>query len=476
MATPKVTQRKVNAGIEQPVYIRYSYPEPSGKNKDYFAPVGISIAPALLKDGRVVGDLAAPELNAKIQAVLSRMEQAIRSASSGGRKPYANAVKAEFKFWKDVAPKASRLVAELKALDKSEVETLQYEIEELLSQVEEKRAKIVEVQKRLGTYQPELLSTLIDDYIKHRNSLKPKNTEKRAKKSFSTSTQSQYMQLKIQLQKFNPTLSIRTIDKAMMEQIESYFVGERYYNSSTFTLINKLLTVLNHYQPLYSLSKSYKDYSFELKMRDESIIYLTTEELRAFRHVSTAHKHPLAQKAADKVKDLALLMSESALRYSDSAVTRSDIKNGYIVKDQKKTGGAVYIPFTARLQAICEKYDYKLKGGKIDNFNATLRRLLSSLPVPSLRMETTVTNYIGTEKVEDTRPKFAHCGAHTLRRTMINQMLLRGKRYDQITKVTGHKDFETFQTYVDRDIKVAEMDEVFDFLNEPEQAPVMRVA
>ena len=61
---------------------------------------------------------------------------------------------------------------------------------------------------------------------------------------------------------------------------------------------------------------------------------------------------------------------------------------------------------------------------------------------------------------------------------MINQMLLRGKRYDQITKMTGHKDFATFQTYVDRNTKAAEMDEVFNFLDEPTptDAPLMRVA
>lgn len=476
MSVPKVICRKVNKGVEQPVYVRYSHPDADGKSKDYFVATGWSIDPAQFKGGRVVGHLAAPEVNADIQRIMLGVEQAIRLAGAGRGIPYVSAVKAAYRQILRVVPKNVRLVEMYTEERQGEIQQLEYEVSQLLAQVEEKRAKIVELQKQTGDYQPELVSGLIEDYIKHREGMKPKNTTKRGKNSFSGSTECQYNQLKVQLLKFDPSLSIRAIDKNKMEEIEEFFIKERYYNSSTFTLIVKLQTILNHYQPLYELSKSYKDYSFELPMRDESVIYLTTAELRAFRNVSTAHRHPLAQKAAERTKDLALLMSETALRYSDSAIVRTDIQGGYIVKKQQKTGQPVSIPFTRRLQAICEKYDYKLKGGKLDGFNATFRRLLASLDLPSLNEPTTVINYIGEDVVEDTRPKYDHCGAHTLRRTMINQCLLRNRRYDQITKMTGHKDFEAFQTYIDRDTKAAEMDEVFDFLNEPEALPMMRVA
>jgi hypothetical protein len=59
---------------------------------------------------------------------------------------------------------------------------------------------------------------------------------------------------------------------------------------------------------------------------------------------------------------------------------------------------------------------------------------------------------------------------------MINQCLLRGLRYDQITRMTGHKDFQTFSGYIDRDTTLEKMDEVFDFLNEEVTTPVLKVA
>jgi integrase len=476
MAAISPVLRKVNKGTEQPVYVRYYHAE-NGKYKDYFAPVGFSVNPAHFKAGKVVGIEIAPEANAKIQAVVNGLEQAVRLASAGNGEPTASKVKGLYLALPALNSHKERIATDWKAFGKNKIEILQHEIEELRATIAAKEAQIQQLQLQTGTFKPVLLSQLITDYVTHRNNEKPKaSAGKKRKNSFSKSTQFQYEQLRNQLIKFDSALSIKDIDKKKLQEIESYFVAERYYNTSTFTLINKLIAVLNHYQPIYELGKDYKGYTFELPMREESVIYLTTEELTAFRNVNTNHKHSLARKAAERTKDLALLMSETALRYSDSAITRTDIVGGYIVKNQQKTGGRVQIPFTSRLQAICEKYDYTLKGGKIDGFNATFRRLLSTLNVSSLHEDVTVTNYIGEEAVTDTRKKYEHCGAHTLRRTMINQCLLRNLRYDKITRITGHKDFDTFQTYIDRDTKVAEMDTVFDFLNAEIEKPVMRVA
>jgi hypothetical protein len=472
MPNYKVVVRKVNKGTEQPVYVRYSHAEANGKNKDYFIPCKFSVNPASLKKGRVVGELFAPEANEKIAYVQNRLDYAIRLASAGAAKPYVDRVKHYYNTIDSFNETVAELFTEWEAEGKSEIEILEHEIKELENDIKIKRTKIIELQKEIGIYQKEDIQFLIDEFIKSRNNNKPTNTTKKTKNSFSQSTENQYIQLKTQLFKFNPALSIRAIDKQMLLKFESFLVDERYLNSSTFTLMVKLTTVLNHYAVDYKLDKGYKEYEFILPMKDESVIYLTTEELRAFRNVQTSHKHPLAQQAAERVKDLALVMSETALRYSDSAIAESDIVGGYIIKTQKKTGGKVYIPFTNRLKSICEKYNYQLKGGKIDNFNSTLRRLLSTLPVKSLHEEITVWNYIGEERVPDTRPKYAHCGAHTLRRTMINQCLLRNLRYDKITKITGHKDFDAFQRYADRETKAAEMDEVFNYLDEE---PAMKV-
>jgi hypothetical protein len=62
---------------------------------------------------------------------------------------------------------------------------------------------------------------------------------------------------------------------------------------------------------------------------------------------------------------------------------------------------------------------------------------------------------------------------------MINQCLLRGYRYDQITLLTGHKDFQVFQSYIDRNSTLEKLDDAFNFLDAssaPTDEPVMKVA
>ncbi len=473
MANITPVLRKVNKGTEQPVYVRYSHPE-NGKNKDYFAPVGFSVNPAQFKKGKVVGIEISVEANAKIQAVVNGLEQAVRLASAGNGEPTASKVKGLYLALPALNNHNERIATDWKAFGKSKIEVLRHEIEELKATIASKEAQIEQLQITTGTFKPVLLSQLIEEYVTHRNDNKPAANGPKRKGSFSLSTQRQYEHLSRQLVKFNSALSIRDIDKKMMYAVESFFISERFLNASIQTLMVKLLSVLNYYQPIYDLSTDYKKYTFDLPLREESVIHLTTAELIAFRNANTSHKQPAAQRAAERTKDLALLMSETALRYSDSAISRNDVVGGYIIKNQRKTGGKVQIPFTDRLKAICEKYDYTLKGSDVEHFNNTFRRILSTLDVPSLHEDVTVVNYCGSEQVTDTRKKYEHCGAHTLRRTMINQCLIRGLRYDKITKITGHKDFDTFQTYIDRDTKAAEMDTVFDFLN-AEMEPVMKI-
>ena len=159
-------------------------------------------------------------------------------------------------------------------------------------------------------------------------------------------------------------------------------------------------------------------------------------------------------------------MSETGLRYADAALTRGDIKGNMIHKRQRKTGRFVYIPLASRVREILDRNDYQLRGKGVRNWNENFRKLLHATGVPSLMENVTVVNYIGDDDVSDTRPKWEHCSAHTLRRTMINQCLLRNLRYDKITKMTGHKNFDVFQTYVDSHTNADELDSVFDYLDD----------
>ena len=77
MARISVVQRKVNKGIDQPVYVRYNH------SKDFFAPTRSSMTPADFMAGRVVNRQDSVELSAEIQEVYIRIERALRRAKAG---------------------------------------------------------------------------------------------------------------------------------------------------------------------------------------------------------------------------------------------------------------------------------------------------------------------------------------------------------------------------------------------------------
>lgn len=483
MANITVIQRKVNKGTVQPLSVRYSHPCPTtGKNQDFIVAVGKKCDTRHFKDGRVVGVADAPELNEAVQVVVTRMEKAKRSLEMGGHPLTVEHVKHFYHAMPVLAEKLERRYESFKEEGLSKIQVLEHELADLEAAVEAKKQEIVAVKLDIGIHKPVLFVELINSFIKAKTPAKVDGKapvigrKQRKGETFAAKTADSYTQLIKEVTGWKKKVSIHDFNKKLLENFEAYLIGRKYLNGTTFVYMQKMVAVLNYYQAEYNLDTDYRKYTFALKMPEESVIYLTKDELTAFRNVSTDAKTPVSRKKLNEVKDLALLMSETGLRFIDSHITKRDIKHGYIIKEQQKTGNKVSIPYTSRIQAIVEKHNYELRGKGVTNWNKNFRKLLALCPVPSLYEEVTVTNYCGDEPVDDTRPKYMHCSAHTLRRTMINQCLLRNLRYDKITKMTGHKNFDVFQTYVDRDTKAAEMDSVFDYLNEVDETlSVMRV-
>jgi len=476
-----VVHRKVNAGNEHPVAVRYNY-KPVGAKvpQDYFIASGFAVLAEQFKDGRVVNSPLAADANRAIANIIEGLDLALNLLAQRQEEPTKDAVKEQYQ-WGNKAALVTMQTNARKWLshNESELEKMERELADLQAQVVVKQQEIVELRKRLGTYKEENVIKLVEKMLKSRTRKKdaPSQTKKerqankkKNQSDLSVRSASGYKQLLKELKKWKPGLTIHELDSAALTAFEQYMVAERYVNNTTRTSMQKMVAICNHFQKEYGLSDDYQNYTFTLPVREENVIHLSKEELTAFRRLEINHINPLSVKKQQKVKDLALLMAETGLRYQDAALTRDDISDGRIKKKQQKTAIEVVIPLSDRVKAICEKYDWQLVGGDSNYWNKCFRKLLERCNVPSLFEPMTIVNWIGEEKVEDARAKWEHCSAHTLRRTMINQMLLRGKRYDQITKMTGHKDFATFQSYVDRKIDLAELDEVFDYLDEPTPA------
>ena len=58
------------------------------------------------------------------------------------------------------------------------------------------------------------------------------------------------------------------------------------------------------------------------------------------------------------------------------------------------------------------------------------------------------TKYIGTERIDETKPKFELMGTHTARRTFVTLSILQGMKPETVMKITGHSDYKTMQKYL----------------------------
>lgn len=467
MANITVVQRKVNSGTIQPISVRYNHPaENKGEPADYIVAVGQKCDERHFnKKGRVEAVAEAAAINEAIQAVVTRMERSLRNVVASGKNPTATRVKAMFLSLPSVAAKVERLIVNWKEDGLAKIEVLQRELDDLEAAVKAKKEEIAAVNTEIGNYKEELVVNLIELFIKDKQRLdKNKKSAKRSKNSFAGSTEDSYLQLMKCVKAFNPKLNIKEVTNKTLDAFEAYLVEKKYFNGTSFVFMQKFVAILNHYKESYDLSKEYKEYTCDLILKEDNVIYLNKEELKALREVDISHRNISSIRKQEEVRDLALLMSMTGLRFADAHIKRTDIVNGVIAKTQKKTGNKVYIPFTETMRLICEKYNYELRGKSPTNWNMNFRKLLAKTNLPSLFEDVTVMNYIGEDEVPDTKPKYMHCSAHTMRRTMINQCMLRNMRTDKITKMTGHKNFDIFQRYVDRNTNTDEMDEVFDYL------------
>lgn len=481
MASISITQKKVNKGTEQPVYVRFNHV------KDWWIPTGYTVSPINFKNGKIIGLANAPEANDSITAIVQRLDKALRDVIAAKLDPSIDAIKERYNNQPVLKQKIENLFEYWNEEGKEKLEILQHELDVLTDAVKAKQHEIQVLEAQLGVNQaPKGLVKLIELFIEARSKtdeekqsviVKTKRNKKDKESKLAPNTINAYKTFLNVVKSWNADILITAVTKATFKSFEKHCIKLEYYNNSTHLMMQKFASIMAYYQKDYKLSEDYKNYSFDLPLKEENVIYLSSEELKAFYNVQISNWNSATVKKYELVKDYAVLMSLTGFRLQDAQLSKGDIQNGFIVKRQSKTSGLVRIPYTDRMKAICEKYNFKMKTGNVGYWNTAFRNMLKDTNLPSLLEDVTVVNYIGHKRIELTQAKYLHCTAHSLRRTMINQCLLRGMRYDQITLLTGHKSFEVFQTYIDRHTDIERLDAAFDFLDDVVfEQPLMKVA
>ncbi|MDR0754577.1 MAG: site-specific integrase [Prevotellaceae bacterium] len=280
--------------------------------------------------------------------------------------------------------------------------------------------------------------------------------------SWTITTRSRYSSLKTHLQTFNPELSFENITDETLSNFISYLQSKqamqiRYKKSQTGLRNVTVQSKIKNLKRFLKWAKNKGYYagniheSFNPRMKGtgdiKEIIYLSWEELMRLYNYEFNSDH------MDRIRDVFCFCCFTSLRYSDmSKLKRSDIKNSYIRVITKKTVEGLKIELNKYSQAILDKYknthfeddralpfftlneiNEKIKIiGKIVGFNEPVREVF----------------FIGSQRYEETYPKYELLSTHCGRRTFIVNSIYLGIPAEVVMSWTGHEDYKSMKPYL----------------------------
>jgi len=180
-------------------------------------------------------------------------------------------------------------------------------------------------------------------------------------------------------------------------------------------------------------------------------IYLDETELQ-----SLADLNLTAIPYLDRVRDQFLVLAWTGQRFSDldQLVKDNILEDGlckrFIIK-QTKTSETVEIPILPQVQAILDKYNYKMPR-VIDNqvFNRFIKEVARMAGINSkVKISHTEQKKDGTAgEVTRTYEKWEKVASHTGRRSFVTNLFMRGIDVLEIMRISGHRDISVFKDYI----------------------------
>ena len=147
----------------------------------------------------------------------------------------------------------------------------------------------------------------------------------------------------------------------------------------------------------------------------------------------------------DKYRDLFLIGIYSGQRFSDYSVfKKSDVINNRIVKRAEKTQYKSYIPISKKLNALLEKWEWRLPKVSNQKFNDNIKEVCK---IAGFNEEVTTTKYKGSKRIVEIKPFHSLVSSHTARRTFITIAANSNVPDHIIMAITGIRDPKTLKTY-----------------------------
>ncbi|MEI5985915.1 MULTISPECIES: site-specific integrase [Sphingobacterium] len=304
------------------------------------------------------------------------------------------------------------------------------------------------------------LFDFIDRYIRE-------NEDKRQKGSLTV-----YKSLKKHLQDFQDFTKVKikfeSINYSFFDSFQTFLINKRMVvsgeerglsNTTIAKQLSTLKTFLGYAQKFdIPVSDSFRKFSIE---REElPVISLTENEFLTLFNIDfsnlpnkiASYQNPeefILSATLNKVRDIFCFGCSTGLRYSDlSALKWTNVKGNELRLTVTKTKRPLRIPLNGYSSEILKRYEdklYPLPKLSSQKFNKYIKELCL---FAEINEEVEIIRYKGAKKVEKIFPKYKLISAHTARKTFCTLSLERGMSAEQVMKISGHKDYRSFQRYV----------------------------
>lgn len=273
--------------------------------------------------------------------------------------------------------------------------------------------------------------------------------------SWTESTYKKHRTVRKHVQNFAPNLDFSDLTEAGLNKLTLYLLnltsesGNPTMRNTTIKKDIKIFKWFLHWATKmgYNNELAYLTYKPKLKTIPRKVIYLTWDELKQISNteISTGKQY------IDRVRDMLLFCSYTSLRFSDMQNLKwSYVYDNYMEVTTIKTNDPLRIELNKHSKEIlcrCDKSgEYVFSRISNQKANVYLKELGKMCGIDS---PVTITYYRGSERVEETVPKYELLTTHVGRRTFICNALMLNIAPSIVMKWTGHSDYDAMKPYIE---------------------------
>ncbi len=270
--------------------------------------------------------------------------------------------------------------------------------------------------------------------------------------NWTLDTYSKMNTLKSHLQVYNSKLKFEDLTLDGLSSILSFFVKKlKLRNTTTKKYIENIKWFLRYaIKKGYTNNKSFEEFHPKLKIAKKKLIFLTETEIEKIKNVEINE----SKQYLDRVRDVLLFLCYSGLRHSDVyKLKKTDIKDGKFDVTTLKTNDSLVIELNKTSQKILDKYkDVPFQNDKALPVitNQKMNDYLKELgELAEINESITETYFIGSERHDETKPKYELLSSHVGRRTFVCLCIAKGIGLQVIMKWTGHSDYKSMKPYIE---------------------------